>query len=184
MMALSKSTLKSSSDRPSCCRLPSLTSHATRTAPSCAMDSMLWPCCELRIIVSCIREPAASSYHSKNRLRASTPLLRSTAFATPCAVPLSKITVTSGMGYCRSTRKKCFAPLNVECFVSSYKQKEITKTRRNLEENTFVTTKSARRLKNKSAHMMNATKTAAFHSVTMKEAKLAMKIILKTGLKT
>ena len=64
------------------------------------------------------------------------------------------------------------------------KRKYNKTTRRKLEEKTFVTTKSARRLKMKSAHMMNATKTAAFHSTTMKKTQQAIKTILKTRLNT
>ena len=45
-------------------------------------------------------------------------------------------------------------------------------------------TKSARRLKKKTAHMMNATKTAACHLMMIKTAQHAMKTILETGLNT
>ena len=72
-------------------------------------------------------------------------------------------TITHGAGTWATAKEheKCFAPLNAECFVSSHKKKQ-TQTRRKLEEKTFVTTKSARRLKKKTAHMMNAIKTPAF----------------------
>ena len=73
---------------------------------------------------------------------------------------------------------------HAECFNSSYKQNENTKTRRKLKEETLATTKSANRLKKKSAHMLNATKTRAFHSTTMKKAQQVMTTILKTGMNT
>ena len=57
-----------------------------------------------------------------------------------------------------------------------------TKTRRKLEQKTFVTTKSARRLK-KTALILNAIKTATFHSMMVKTAQQAMKTFWKTGLK-
>ena len=53
-------------------------------------------------------------------------------------------------------------------------------TRRKLEGKTFVTTKSARRLEKKSAHMMNATKRAGFHATTMKRAQQAMETDLNS----
>ena len=60
----------------------------------------------------------------------------------------------------------------------------IQKQVRNQEEQTFETTKSAGTPKKKSAHMIHATNTAAFHSTTMKKAQQAMRTILKTRLNT
>ena len=102
-----------------------------------------------------------------------------------CSTPLSHRQLLTGLGLLQKNTKKN-APRrstrNASCHHTN--EKENTKSRRKLEEKTFVTTKSARRLKKKSAHTMNATKTADFHSTTMKKTQQAKKIILKTGLNT
>ena len=51
---------------------------------------------------------------------------------------------SGGHGLQEKNTKKCSAPLNAECFDSSYKRKGNTKSRRKLEEETLATTKSAK----------------------------------------
>ena len=60
----------------------------------------------------------------------------------------------------------------------------LSKIRGKLEEETLAMTKSVKRPKKKSAQMVSATKTAAFHSTTMKKARRVKKTILKTRLST
>ena len=132
-----------------------------------------------------IRSDVLGPAFTKHRQKRDFPILSSLTQTTPVRRRYHTDNCLRDLDYCKRTRKRLLRAAqraNASCHHAN--EQENTKSRRKLEEKTFVTTKSARRLKKKSAHIMNATKTADVHSTTMKKTQQAKKIILKTGLNT
>ena len=120
----------------------------------------------------------------KTSTRTDFPILSSLTPTTPVRRRYHTDNYLRDLGYCKRTRKRMLRAAQRGMLRVIIQTKNKIQNQEGNWRKRHSSRRNQRGDSKKSAHKMNATKTADFHSTTMKKTQQAMKIILKTGLNT